>query len=442
MNSESVASATTLESSALGWTRVSALGIAIAISGNFSGWNYGLAVGGWGSMLIAAVAMALLFFVLAQCLAELAAAFPEGAGFDHYVRAGFGPAAGYICGLSLAIALAIGTGLAASFSAAYFEALTGTGGWPIKLVMFAVIIGLLLRGAREVAGLTVLTGAVVIMVLLAFFLFAGAHFSVVNLAGPNDPGARVTAASVLACVPFALFLFLGVEQAAQAAAETQDPSSTMPKALGIAVLVAATVGLATLLFATATAGVGSLGASDDPLFTAIATHSGAPAASLMMHLVSVGAMVALLATFFSLAYAASRQFYHLARAGELPRSLAATNGRHAPWGALVVTAVCGLFSAAFRPDAVMVVFIFLVSVSYLLVLGAFIKLRYSAPGRARPYRAVGGSVMAAVGLLLALAVVASCYRLRPAALSWCIGALALALGHFLIRSHRVPRLNS
>ena len=442
MNSQSVVGAATLERSALGWGRVAALGIAIAISGNFSGWNYGLAVGGWSSMLIAALAMAVLFFVLAQCLAELAASFPEGAGFDHYVRAGFGPATGYVCGLSLAVALAIGTGLAASFSAAYFQALTGAGGWPIKVVMFAVIIGLQLRGAREVAGLTVLTGAVVVAVLLVFFSFAATHFSVVNLTGAGEPSTRATAASVLACVPFALFLFLGVEQAAQAAAETQDPSRTMPKALGFAVLVAAAVGLATLLFATATTGVARLSASDDPLFTAITAHAAAPAASLMMHLVSIGAMIALLATFFSLAYAASRQFYHLARAGELPRFLSATNRRHAPWGALGVTAACGVFSAAFRPDAVMVVFIFLVSVSYLLVLGAFIKLRHAAPGRARPYRAVGGTAMAVVGLLLALTVVASCYRLRPAALSWCIAGLALALGHFLIRGNRARRLNS
>jgi ethanolamine permease len=308
--------------------------------------------------------------------------------------------------------------------------------------MFAVIIGLQLRGAREVAGLTVLSGAVVITVLLAFFSFAALHFSVANLARADVASTRTTAASVLACVPFALFLFLGVEQAAQAAAETQDPSRTMPKALGFAVFVAAAVGLATLLFATATAGVGRLSASDDPLFTAITTHPRAPAASLMTHVVTVGALLALLATFFSLAYAASRQFYHLARAGELPRILAATNRSHAPWGALAVTAVCGVFAAAFRPDAVMVVFIFLVGVSYLLVLGAFIKLRYGAPGRARPYRAIGGSVMAVVGLLLALAVVASCYRLRPVALSWCIVGLALALGHFLVRSHRLPRRNT
>jgi len=390
-------------------------------------------------MLIDALAMAVMFFALAQCLAELAATFPEGAGFDHYVREGFGPAAGWICGFSLAVALAIGTGLAASFSAAYFEALTGLGGWPVKLVMFALIIGLQLRGAREAAGLTVLTGTVVVAVLIAFFVFAACHFSSANLIRAESASAQATPASVLACVPFALFLFLGVEQAAQAAAETRDPSRTMPKALGFAVFVAAAVGLATLLFATATADVAKLSVSDDPLFTAVMAHAGAPGASIMTHVVSIGALVALLATFFSLAYAASRQIYHLARAGDLPDLLAVTNRRHAPWAALAVTAACGVLSAAFRPDAVMVVFIFLVCVSYLLLLSAFIRLRHRAAARWRPYRAVGGPIMAAVGFLFVLAVVASCYQLRPAALSGCIVGLALSLGYFLLRSRSVSR---
>jgi ethanolamine permease len=427
MPSESAATATTLQRSALDWRRVSALGIAIAISGNFSGWNYGLAVGGWSSMLIDAVGMALMFFALAQCLAELAAAFPDGAGFDHYVREGFGAGTGWICGLSLAVALAIGTGLAATFSSAYFEALTGLGGWPVKLAIFTVIISLQLRGAREVAGLTVVTGAVVVAVLIGFFFFAATHFSSANLMRAETVSARTTPTSLLACTPFALFLFLGVEQAAQAVAETEDPSRTMPKALGFAVFVAAALGLATLLFATATADVGKLSVSDDPLFTAITAHAGAPAAPIMTHVVSIGALLSLLATFFSLAYAASRQIYHLARVGDLPGVLAATNRRHAPWAAIVVTLACGVFAAGFRADAVMVVFIFLICVSYLLVLGVFIRLRYSIPGKPRPYRALGGPVLAAVGFLLVLAVVASCYQLHPAALSWCIAGLALSL---------------
>ena len=436
MNNPTVADAHTLEHSALGWKRASALGIAIAISGNFAGWNYGLAVGGWTGMVVAAIAMAVLFFVLAQCLAELAASFPGGAGFDHYVRQAFGPAAGYICGVSLTTALVVGTGLAASFSAAYFHSMVGTGGWSIKLGMFALIIGLQLRGAREVAGLTVLTGAIVVVVLVAFYLYTAPHFSATNLMGHPGATRHVTAASILECVPFALFLFLGVEQSAQAAAEAQEPGRTIPKALAVAVLVATTLGLTTLVLATGGAGVGRLATSDDPLFTAIMLHPRVPGAALMTDMVSVGALVALMGTFFSLTYAASRQLFHFARAGDLPAALAVTNRRHAPWVALVLTGVFGIVSAAFQPDTVMLVFIFLVSISYIFVLGAFIRLRYAEPDLTRPYRAVGGPVMATLGTLLALTVAAACYQSRPAVLSWCVVGLAVSLVLFFVRSHQ------
>ncbi len=431
-----MASASALDRSALDWRRVSALGIAIAISGNFAGWNYGLAVGGWRAMVIAALAMALLFFVLAQCLAELAAAFPGGAGFDHYVRKGFGPAAGYVCGLSLGVGLAVGTGLAGSFAYAYFGTLVGVDAWLAKFAMFVIVIGLQLRGAREVAGLTVLTGTVVVTVLGAFYLFTAPHFSYTNLAPHGGTTDQATLASILGCVPYALFLFLGVEQAAQAAAETGDPSRTMPKALGSAVLVVAVIGLATLFFATGSAGVDRLSASDDPLFTAITSNSASSAAHLMTQIVSVGALVALTGTFFSLAYAASRQFFHLARAGDMPKLFATTNKNHAPWGALVVTGLCGLVSTSFQPKAVMVVFIFLVCISYLLVLGSFMRLRYSQPGLSRPYRAPGGSALSVVGICLVIAVAVSCYRTQPAVLNWCLAGLALSLMHHMVRSHR------
>src|SRR5450432_2123247 len=101
----------TLKAGSLHWLQVAALGIAIAISGNVSGWNYGLGVGGWGGMLLAALAMAILFLCLTQSLAELAAALPEAGGFDGYVRRALGPAAAYLAGMSVAIALAVGAAL-------------------------------------------------------------------------------------------------------------------------------------------------------------------------------------------------------------------------------------------------------------------------------------------------------------------------------------------
>ncbi len=49
-----------LKKSALGWPKIAGLGIALVVAGQFSGWNFGLAAGGWLNMLIATLLMALL----------------------------------------------------------------------------------------------------------------------------------------------------------------------------------------------------------------------------------------------------------------------------------------------------------------------------------------------------------------------------------------------
>src|ERR1700730_922261 len=125
-----------LKAGSLHWLQVAALGIAIAISGNVSGWNYGLGVGGWGGMLLGALAMAVMFLCLTQGLAELAAALPAAGGFDGYVRRALGPTAAYLAGMSVAIALAVGAGLAVSFSEAYVSAWLGLGRGAGQLVFF------------------------------------------------------------------------------------------------------------------------------------------------------------------------------------------------------------------------------------------------------------------------------------------------------------------
>ena len=111
----------------------------------------------------------------------------------------------------------------------------------------------------------------------------------------------------------------------------------------------------------------------------------------MARLVGGGALVAILGTFFSLAYAGSRQFYHLAQAGFLPRVFGRVNARQAPAAAVYLVGGIALATAAFPPNSAMVVFIFLISVSHALLLAAFLRLRQTRARLARTYRALGGS---------------------------------------------------
>jgi len=424
-----------LKAGALHWLQVATLGIAIAISGNTAGWNYGLAIGGWGGMLIAALAMVVLFVCLTQTLAELAAALPAAGGFDGYVGRAFGPTAAYLTGTSVAIALSVGAGLAVSFSEAYVSAWLGVGGWPVKLAFLAVVMGLQLRGAQEAVGLTVAVGVAALVILVAFCLFMAPEFQVAGLysAAPGGtptllPHGLLGAAQ---CIPFALFLFLGVEQAAHAAAEMRDMAKSMPKALATAIGVAFVIGMCVLVIGTGGTGADRLGAVDDPLLAAVQTHPGRTGITFMTRLVGAGALVAILGTFFSLAYAASRQIYHLAKAGYLPGVFRGVNSRQAPSAALGLVTAIALVTAAFAPNSTMVVFIFLISVSHALLLAAFIRLRRREPALVRPYRAFGGSGAALLALVFSGSVMVSCYELEMRALSVAILVLVVLTGHFL-----------
>jgi ethanolamine permease len=430
-----------LQSGTLTWTKVASLGVAIAISGNFSGWNYGLGVGGLGGMFIAALAMALLFFCLTQCLAEIAAALPGEAGFDSYARYAIGPTAGYLCGISVAVALAVGGGLALSFIEAYASASFGLHGWLVKVVLMAVVLGFQLRGARDAVSSSMIIGALALAVLAVFCAFVAPSLRVANWFAREtialDAFLPTGIGGALQSVPYALFLFLGVEQAAHAASEMKDMSASLPKALGAAICIAAAIGLSVLLLATGSIGAEKLAPSNDPLLTVLAEHPARSGNTLMTHLIGVGALLSLIATFFSLVYAGSRQFYHLAHAGDLPRWLAHTTRRHAPDRALLLVAAIGLGAAAFPPDAVMVVFIFLISVSHLLIIASFILLRRRHPELARPYRARGGQPITWIGAALSCLVAASCYWLQTRALTYSIAALIACVVVFrLVRSNR------
>ena len=432
-----------LKKGALSWVQVASLGVAIAISGNFAGWNFGLGVGGFGGMLIAALAMAALFVCLTQCLAELAAALPEGGGFDFYARRAMGPACGYLAGTSVAIALAVGTGLGMSFGEAYISDLFGFGGWWVKLGLLALVVGLQLRGAEEAGSFTMIVGAVALAVLVIFCLVAVPHFAASNLLSVAASGAATAFPQQLAgaaqCIPYALFLFLGVEQAAHAATEMKDMAQNMPKALASAISIAFVIGVSVLVLATGSVGAQRLSGAADPLLFAIKSHPHGMGDALMVRVVGIGALLSIIGTFFSCAYAGSRQLYHLAGAGYLPPWLAYTNHRHAPAAALGLLALIALGAAAFAPGSVMVIFIFLISVSHVLVLLSFLRLRRREPALNRPYRALGGQGAAAVAVCLSLGVMVSCYMLQVAALSFAIAALIALVVYFLVfRPGRMP----
>jgi len=77
-----------LKKGAVSWVLLMSLGVAYVISGDFSGWNYGIANGGWAGMAIAFVVMGAMYLFMVLGLAEMSSAMPTaGAGYGFARRA-------------------------------------------------------------------------------------------------------------------------------------------------------------------------------------------------------------------------------------------------------------------------------------------------------------------------------------------------------------------
>jgi amino acid transporter len=125
----------------------------------------------------------------------------------------------------------------------------------------------------------------------------------------------------------------------------------------------------------------------------------------LAHLVTLGAVVAAAGLFLSLLLTNSRLPYVLARDGLMPASLAAVHPRFGtPWAAVVVSAAIYAAFAAFSFKELIVLNVWLYSLSLLVELAAFVWLRVREPALARPWRVPGGVVVAGIVALVPAAL--------------------------------------
>ena len=65
-----------LKQGAVGWLLLVGLGVAYVISGDFAGWNFGLAQGGWGGMFIATAVVAIMYLCMCLSMSEMSTMLP------------------------------------------------------------------------------------------------------------------------------------------------------------------------------------------------------------------------------------------------------------------------------------------------------------------------------------------------------------------------------
>src|ERR671929_1190159 len=112
----------------------------------------------------------------------------------------------------------------------------------------------------------------------------------------------------------------------------------MPRGIVAAMGVLVVLAVLMLVFPPGAAGSAAIAGSGNPPVDALA---GAGAPEGLTSVVNYAGLFGLVASFFSIIYAYSRQTFALSRAGYLPRRLSITNARRAPVLALLVPGAIG-----------------------------------------------------------------------------------------------------
>jgi ethanolamine permease len=395
-----------------------ALGVGAVISGHFSGWNLGLAVGGFGGFVMAGILIGIMYTCLCYCLAEMSPALPHTGAAYSFARTSMGPWGGYVTGLAENIEYVITPAVIVYFIGSYMTGIfpgTESTPWIWWIIGYVIFLTLNLMGVELSFKVSLIVTLLALLVLVIFWFSAIPSFDLNRWAlniGVDASGNAVELpegggtfmpfglTGILAAMPFAVWLFLAIEQLPLAAEESHDPKVHMPKGLfwGIGTLaVSATL----ITFLNSGIGVTNgtnsgafyLGTSGEPLLDGFRAIYATEAANVL----AICAIVGLVASFHTIIYAMGRQVYSLSRAGYFPRELSVTHGKHqVPHLALLSGAALGFGvmiaaylisgdSGAFIGGTLLNMAVFGAVISYFMQGLSFVVLRKRLPNIDRPY---------------------------------------------------------
>ena len=439
-----------------------ALGVGAVISGDFSGWNLGLAVGGFGGLLVATLVITVMYLGLIFSLAEMSPAMPHTGGAYSFARSAMGPWGGFVTGLAENMEYILAPAVIVFFLSSYLGAIFGTppAMQPLWwIAAYALFIGLNVFGVALSFRVSMVVTLAALGVLLFFWISAVPHFSLANAlniqpSAGNSVWLPFGWSGVLAALPFAVWFYLAIEELPLAAEEVHEPQEHLPKGLIFGILTLIVCAFLTLFLNTGVApGADGLKTSSEPLLDGFRTIYGEEIGKLL----SVFAVLGLIASFHTIVFAYGRQIYSLSRAGYFPTALSVTHGtRKTPHVALISGGLLGLAvllvtwyaagaetGGTFIGGTLLNMAVFGAMISYLMQALSFILLRLKLPDIHRPYVSPLGIPGAAATLIIAVVTLGfqlsdAAYRegVIGAAIWYALGIVYFALvgRHQLVRS--------
>ncbi|MGK2351147.1 amino acid permease [Cutibacterium sp. V947] len=393
------------------------LGSAIG-TGLFVGSGKGVAAAGPATLVAYDVA-GLLVIVIMYMLGEMVAADPDSGAFSVYTSRAMGPAAGFAMGWVWWIELVIVVAAEAIAAAATLVAM-----WPIAPVWLLTLIFLVVLTAINLLGVDrfgefefwfalLKVAAVLVFLVIGVLLICGV------LAAPAAGASNLVEhggfmpngwSGVAAALLMVTFSFGGIEIMAVAAAETEDPAHNVSRAVR-------TIVWRILLFYMGSVAIMVIAVPwDDPKlgtspFVAVLDRAGIPAASEIMTLVIV---LALLSSLNANLYGAARMFGSLAERGMAPRAATRTRGRSVPAVAVLASVLFGFCCvlATFKwGDAVLGTLLNIVGstiiVTYFFTICSqyVLRRRVESEGTELPMRIKGFPVVSWASMILLMGII-------------------------------------
>jgi APA family basic amino acid/polyamine antiporter len=311
--------------------------------------SLGTAAGVAGPSVVAAVALAAGVATLnGLSSAQLAASHPVSGGTYEYAYRYVSPSAGFLAGWMFLCAKSASAATAALGFAGYVLTSLGVGGGAARIALglaaVAVVTTLVAGGIRRSSRANAVIVSITLLALAAFVLAglpdavagAGSHLRPF-FRGEDGVGAFLHGAALM------FVAFTGYGRVATLGEEVRDPQRSIPRAIGITLLVSLALYLAVGFVAVAAAGPEALARATEgraaPL-EVVARGFGVPGVAWA---VATGAVTAMLGVLLNLVLGLSRVWLAMARRGDAPRSLAHVSERGSPSRAVVLT---GLLVAA------------------------------------------------------------------------------------------------
>jgi len=326
-------------------------------------------------------------------IGELSSALPQEGGYYAWVRRGLGNFWGFQEAWLSLVASIFDMAIYPTLFVFYLKQMApwfGEGNHGILAGLFVVIAcaGLNLAGIR-VVGITSLW--LFFLLSLPFALVVAMTPFKLNAFSEPHTAAAGTSLGLVGGVLVAMWNYMGWDNASTIAQEVERPQRTYPRAMIAAVvLVSATYVLP--FVAIYFTGVPASTFAEDGAWAAIGGLVGGKLFGIewLRFLIVLGGMMSAFGMFNALVMSYSRLPLAMARDGMLPKVFAKTNGRNAPWVAILVCAAGWALCLGLGFQRLITLDIMLYGASLMLEFVTLVVLRIREPELKREFRVPGG----------------------------------------------------